>query len=386
MNINLFSEESVAYSSGTLLPDIAKGTPDPFRVAFNIGNFPIYWYAILTLIGYILAIGIYHAVLKWRYKVNVEVGFYFVFAAIPCIFLGARIWSCIIETGFENFFNFREGGLAVQGGVLGGLIAAFIYFPIILKFPKFHKRVVENGNVYIQKPSMWLYADAIIPVILIGQAIGRWGNFFNGEIFGQLVTENPNQPNSLWWLKSLMPGVYDHMISKNNSGGLILGALYQPLFLYESFFNIMLFLIIYLFIPFFKEIKAGVISGSYFLGYGIIRMITESMRDNNFKNTETFIMNGILLGAGLIIIIYTQFINNWLRNYKVWKIFIDSNKNWVNKIKLNNLNNKLSKNEISKNDFNLRVQDIRIIEKFNLNYIKQNYKKIESEMCFYDGR
>ena len=183
-----------------------------------------------------------------------------------------------------------------------------------------------------------------------------------------------------------MPGVYDHMISKNNSGGLILGALYQPLFLYESFFNIMLFLIIYLFMPFFKEIKAGVISGSYFLGYGIIRMITESMRDNNFKNTETFIMNGILLGAGLIIIIYSQFINNWLRNYKVWKIFIDSNKNWVNKIRLNNLNNKLSKNEISKNDFNLRIKDIQIVEKFNLNYIKQNYKKVESEMCFYDER
>ncbi|MDE6289478.1 MAG: prolipoprotein diacylglyceryl transferase, partial [Ureaplasma sp.] len=322
-----------------------------FSIAFTIGeNFHIYWYAILTLFGYIVAIGIYHAVLKWRYKINVEVGFYFVFAAIPCIFLGARIWSCIIEnTPISKFFSIREGGLAVQGGVLGGLIAAFVYFPIILRFPKFHKRVVEGGNVYIQRPSMWLYADVIIPVILIGQAIGRWGNFMNGEIFGDIISDgqvinefnyggtiisyaDPNSPNSLWWLKSLMPGVYNHMISQvsNSSVGLVAGALYQPLFLYESFFNIMLFIIIYVFLPFFKEIKAGVISGSYFLGYGIIRMITESMRNVSFQKPETFVMNGILLGAGLIIIIYTQFINNWLRNYKVWKIFIDSNKNWVN--------------------------------------------------------
>ncbi|MDE6473327.1 MAG: prolipoprotein diacylglyceryl transferase [Ureaplasma sp.] len=383
MNFSLLNA-SITYSQGSqiLFPDVG-GAPNPFRIAFTIGdNFHIYWYAILTLIGYAIAIGIYHIVLKCRYKVSVDVGFYFVFAAIPCIFLGARIWSCVIEKiPISQFFNTRSGGMAIQGGVFGGLIAAFIYFPIILKFPKFHKRVVENGNVYIQRPSMWIYADAIIPVILIGQAIGRWGNFFNGEIFGSPVTSDPNSPNSLWWLKSLMPFVYDHMISEGT-----VRILYQPLFLYESFFNVMLFIVIYIFIPIFKEIKAGVISGLYFLGYGIIRMIMEVNRDLSFQKPETFVMNGLLLAAGLIIVIYSQFINNWLRNYKFWKIFIDANKNWVNKLKVKKFEKELSANEITKNDFYLKKKDLFLVDKFDLSYIKQHYRRTDAEMYFYDGR
>jgi len=55
---------------------------------------------------------------------------------------------------FSKFFNLREGGLAVQGGVVFGVITALIYFPIILNRPKFHVRVYEDGNVYIKRPSM----------------------------------------------------------------------------------------------------------------------------------------------------------------------------------------------------------------------------------------
>lgn len=305
----------------TLIPD-----NDPSRIAFSIAGLNVYWYAIISIFGYLVAISIYHIVLKWRYKVSVDPGFYYVFIGIPSILLGARIWSIIIEQiPINQIFQIRNGGLAVQGGVLFGVISALIYFPLILKKPKYHQKIKQdNGTYLILKPSVWIYADAIIPTILIGQAIGRWGNFMNGEIFGDLVTQDPNSYNSLFWLKAMFPKVYEGMIAKTNdiSNNVIQGALYQPLFLYESFLNIVLFLFIYVFIPFFKEIKIGVISGAYFLGYGIIRFITESMRNSAFKKPETFVLNGLLLTTGILIIIYCQFINNWLRNYKVFELLL----------------------------------------------------------------
>ncbi len=290
-------------------------------VAFSIADLQVYWYGIFTALGYLIAIGVYLLTLHFRYKVSVEPGFYFVFLAIPVILLGARVWSYIIgdATDIRQFFNFRNGGLAVQGGVVFGAIAGIIFFPLILMKKSFHKRIVENGNVYIVKPSVWIYADAIIPTILLGQAIGRWGNFFNGEIFGAEAS-----PESLAWLKTLMPGVYNgmqcHQISSTVQldPSLTEGAYYQPLFLYESFLNIMLFISTYLVLASFRQVKIGVLSGTYFLGYGIIRMATETLRNHSFKFTNTYVMNGLLLAVGILLIVYCQFVSPLLRPYKVW--------------------------------------------------------------------
>lgn len=311
-------------------------------VAFSIADLDVSVYGVLTMLGYFIAIVTYLLTLHFRYKVNIEPGFYFVFLAIPVIILGARFWSCAIgDAEWKYFFNLRTGGLAVQGGVVFGAIAGIIFFPLILLKRKFHKRVVIDGNVYIMKPSVWIYADAIIPTILLGQAIGRWGNFFNGEIFGAPVIDG-----SLDWLKVLMPGVYDGMIPQNNiiSNGIqvftktiengeiiykVFGQkvsnipVFQPLFLYESFANFMLFTLIYILLPLTRKIRLGVISGSYFLGYGIIRMITESLRDQSFKFVSTFVLNSILLVIGIILIIYCQFFSYKLREYKVWKFLFD---------------------------------------------------------------
>lgn len=318
MPINLLTETNFI-DNNTLM-----GAHNPFSIAFYIADLPIVWYGILSMIGYGLAIFVFLITIKTRYKIAVDPAFYYIFIALPCILFGARFWSFVIgdcDWNSTPFFDFRQGGLAVQGGVIFGVLSAIIYFPLILLKPKYHKRVVDGNHVYIQKPSLWLYADAIIPTILLGQAIGRWGNFFNGEIFGELVTLDPSSPNSLSWLKIIMPGVYNHMIAVGNtSNGLIAGALYQPLFLYESMMNIFLFLNIYIMMPLFRQIKAGVISGMYFTGYGVIRFINESLRYKTYAFAGTYYTNGALLIIGILIIIFAQFIFPKIRKYKIWKI------------------------------------------------------------------
>lgn len=291
-------------------------TSEAFRVAFYIGNLPIYWYAILSIIGYFSAICIFLVVTYKRYKVPFEVAFYYIFFAIPMIILGARIWSYVIGDAKDitQFFNFRTGGLAVQGGVLFGVLTALVYFPLMLRRPKYHVRVYEDGEVYIKQPSMWIYADAIIPTILIGQAIGRWGNFFNGEIYGAAVSAS-----DLYWLKLMMPGVFDHMVLN--------GVYYQPLFLYESFLNIVTFILIYGLLAEIRELRVGTIASLYFIDYGIIRFITESLRDASFRFTGTYILNSLFMIGGITLFICCQWVfpkyrgqKNYLfaKDYLVW--------------------------------------------------------------------
>lgn len=298
------------------------GENNPFSIAFTIAGLPIYWYALFSILGYFTAICIYLLTISKRYKLSFEIGFYYVFFALPMIILGARLWSIIIEgADINKFFDFRNGGLAVQGGVVSGVLTAFIYFPIMLSRPKYHLRIKDGNNVYIRRPSMWLYADAIIPTILIGQAIGRWGNFFNGEIFGL-----PTVEGQLNWLKALMPGVYDHMtpIQGIEVNGYVYGTYFQPLFLYESFANVIVFLVIYCFLAELRQMRAGTIASLYFVNYGIIRFVTESLRNAAFRFQETYILNGLLLSIGIIMFIYCQWILPKLRKYKNTTFILES--------------------------------------------------------------
>lgn len=315
----------------SLFPDTSR-----FPIAFEIAGLEVRWYAILSILGYLVAICIFMFSIWKRYKVNVDVGFYYIFVAIPSILLGARAWSFIIGDAQGSFFAIgpNAGGLAVEGGVIFGVIAALIYFPIILHFPKYHSRVVIDGKVYIQKPSLWIYADAIVPTILIGQAIGRWGNFFNGEIYGQPVSEE-----SLSWLKLLMPGVFNHMDDVN-------GIYHQPLFLYESFMNIIAFTIIYGLLPQIKKVRIGVISGLYCVSYGIIRLIMEPLRSSQFEFMGTYITTAILLFVGINIVIYCQFIAYKLRDYK-WYLFFKSYMQY----KLHNSTNKITFKDLNSPKF-----------------------------------
>ncbi|MBE4704095.1 prolipoprotein diacylglyceryl transferase [Spiroplasma platyhelix] len=133
-----------------------------------------------------------------------------VFIIIPCGLLGARLWYVLNHTdmvhGFIDVIAVWQGGMAIQGGIFAGLIVGLIiFYRASLKY----------------KISMWVYLDCILPNILLGQAIGRWGNFFNQEILGW------DTGQAFPWLPSW---INDHLHYPNDH----VEVYRHPLFLYES--------------------------------------------------------------------------------------------------------------------------------------------------------
>lgn len=317
---------------------------DSFSVAFWIGDFPMRWYAIFFMLGFLVAIVTGCLIAHFRYRIKYDIIFWAGIIAVPTSFLGARLWSGIIgDLQWDNFFNFNSGGLAIQGGVILCGIALLIYAFFVLRKPRFHVRVEFNDKIQIQRPSMWIIVDIILPLILLGQAIGRWGNFFNGEIFGNQVSAS-----DLEWLRLTMPGVFDNMKVVAGTfplaSGLVEGAYYQPLFLYEFVINIFSFILIMFIVPCIKQVKIGVAGSSYFILYGITRFIMEPLRFSAYEFGGTYIINGLLLAFGVILVIFAQFVCPRYRDrkvlYKLWvvhirysliKLGLKLNLNWARK-------------------------------------------------------
>lgn len=298
----------------------------PNPIAFSIGGMEIAWYGILFTFGFIAAIALAIVKIEYWYKVSSAPFYHFVFIGIPVSILGARIWSFMIgdaaklletQNFFQAFFNFREGGLAIQGGVLFTVIAACIYFPLILKKPKYHIKTQVNKEFYVKQVSMWVYADAIIPCILVGQIIGRWGNFMNQEVYGPLVASG--DIDSMNWLKTVMPGVWRGMFIYENG---VLKGFYQPFFLYESFANFWVFLILYVGFEFIEKRKTGDIGISYFIFYGIVRLIMEPFRSGPFQFSFSIVTSVLFILIGISLIIANHFYFSKNRNFRFFDYFI----------------------------------------------------------------
>ena len=175
------------------------------RIFFNVFGIDIYWYSVFIAIA--MAIGIVMAT-RQADKANLGKGFIFdlAFYLIPIGIIGARIYYVIF-----NFSLFKddiisilylwEGGLAIYGGVLLGILFAFYYC----------KK---------KKKSFLLTLDVFAPYLILGQAIGRWGNFINKEAYGPVTT--------LEFLQRL------HLPKFIINGMYINDLYYQPTFLYES--------------------------------------------------------------------------------------------------------------------------------------------------------
>ncbi len=191
--------------------------------------------------------------------------------AFPLGLVGARLWWCIVlEPGyifhddfgssFMRIIDVRTGGLAIQGGALLGMISGILF---ALKFRKY---------INIR----WL-VDVCIPTILIAQAVGRWGNFFNQEVYGAASNIDA------WWF---LP----KMIREN----MVIGSSFRiPLFFIESIINICGYFIIRY--PIGKCLKRYLKQGDqafmYILWYGIVRVSLEPLRDGftlNLGHSEAF--------------------------------------------------------------------------------------------------
>ncbi|URM53002.1 prolipoprotein diacylglyceryl transferase [Mycoplasma sp. SG1] len=301
-----------------------------FRVAFYIGNFPIYWYAIFIFLGIIISsIGTwYTAKLK---KVSTKPLENVLFIVIPAAIVGARIWYIVGDIGqfdtFWSLFDLRKGGIAIEGALMGSILAGYFWFR--WQAPKYNMRVIQ-------------YFDVILPNILFGQILGRWGNFFNQEVLGY--------PSNLWnWLP---PFIRDHLHLVSESSSVVR----TPLFLIEGFFNFWILMFIFFVLPKLNWLKIdGYAGASYLIGYGVLRAILENFRYEKYIMTFfgvkwirlSVLTSIIFIGVGVGIIIYkthqfltfnlnSKFRKNFLRNAVTWKFdWIKENTLQVDVKKLN---------------------------------------------------
>lgn len=250
-------------------------------VLIEIGKIKIYWYSVMILIGILLAIMIINKEIK-KHNISETKISDMIFYTLIIGMIGARIYYVIFNLEYYtkypiDIIKIWEGGLAIHGGIIAGTLTMIYY--------------TKKHNLNTLK-----IFDITVPGLLIGQAIGRWGNFFNQEAYGAITTVAK--------LKDV--GVPDFVIN----GMYILGEYRQPTFFYESIWNFFGFVAL-LIIRRYPYLKTGQLSGIYLIWYSILRFIIEGMRTDslmlgNFKVAQ--IVSFILLIVGIVLVIYYKYI------------------------------------------------------------------------------
>lgn len=263
------------------------------RIAIDLGFIQIYWYSITMLCGIVFGGLLAYFELK-RVKINTKYFLDMIFYVIIFGFLGARLYYVLFNldyylTNLKEILAIWNGGLAIHGAIIAGTLTIILYSLI-------HKK---SKNEIIR------YLDVCSLGIIVGQIIGRWGNFFNGEAHGGITTrlflENLHIPNFII------------------KGMTINGIIYHPTFLYESTLNLIC-LIILLIVRKFKKLKNGMILSIYLMWYSIVRFFIESMRTDSlmlFDLKMAQVISIILFVVGLIsFIISCKFGNNYNKGEK----------------------------------------------------------------------
>ena len=245
--------------------------------AITLGFLEIKWYSIFILFAICVASTIIFLE-AFKKKINKETMLDIIFYGLIVGILGARIYYVLFNLDYYlsdpiEIISMWHGGLAIHGGLIATLI--FLYF--------YTKK---------NKMNLLLLLDIIVVGVIMAQAIGRWGNFFNGEAFGRVVTktflENMHLP------KFIIKGMY------------IDGNYREPTFLYESVFNIIGFIILLL-LRKTKKLHTGTLTGIYMIWYGIVRLIIETFRSDSLmissiKVAQLISIIGITIGIIVIII------------------------------------------------------------------------------------
>jgi phosphatidylglycerol:prolipoprotein diacylglycerol transferase len=217
-------------------------------IAFYFLGISIRWYGIFIATG--MALGIIIANYNCKYRdVNFDSLLDVVLISLPLGIIGARLYYIVFQfndyrDNLINMFNIRQGGLAIHGGIIFGLISAFI--------------IVKRKKINFLKVT-----DVAAPSIIIGQALGRWGNFFNGEAHGGQVSYD--------FIKN-----FPNFIQKGMNIG---GVYYQPTFLYESVWNLLVFIILMIILR--KSKTNGIVFFTYLGLYSIGRFFIEGLRTDS---------------------------------------------------------------------------------------------------------
>ena len=249
------------------------------RIALDLGFIQIYWYSIFIFLA-VFAAGLVIMLEAKKQKINSEFMINLIFYGVIFGLLGARLYYVLFNLDYYlnnpiEIFEIWNGGLAIHGGLLFGFITVLIYS---------HKYKISTLKVL----------DVIALGLILGQAIGRWGNFFNGEAFGGITT--------LSKLKSL--GVPSFVID----GMYIDGAYHVPTFLYESIWDLTGFIVL-LIISKYRYLKSGQLAGVYLIWYSIGRFFIEGMRTDSlmfagFRVAQ--VVSVVLIVVGILLIIFSK--------------------------------------------------------------------------------
>ncbi len=243
-------------------------------VAFHLGSIEVYWYGILIAFAIVLSVIL---AVKQAKSLNFPEGLVYdtILMIIPCAIIGARLYfvACNLDYYTKNpkaIFDLRSGGLAIYGGVilvfLGGLLMC-----------------------YIRKIPFRELADYCVVYLPLGQAIGRWGNFFNQECFGTNTTLPWGMTSSTIesYLRSSCPTLVSTMPV-------------HPTFLYESLADLAIFFIL-LYIRKHSKIPFET-SCAYFALYGTARFFIEGLRTDSLYIGNTSIRTSQLLSLIFVIV------------------------------------------------------------------------------------
>jgi len=210
----------------------------PSPILLNLGQFKIYWYGLIIVLGIGAALYVVNRLTdQYDYQKKKLESLYFYVIIFGLI--GARIYEVVFfnwsyyQYNLIDIFKIWNGGLAIQGVILFGIITVYIF--------------CRKNKLFF-----WKYTDLLVLGLILGQAIGRWGNFFNQELYGHVS----NLPWSIYIEKT--------------------ANFHHPVFLYESILNLILFFI--LLSLFKKKYFQGLITICYLGGYSLIRFGMEFLR------------------------------------------------------------------------------------------------------------
>ncbi|SDB14932.1 phosphatidylglycerol:prolipoprotein diacylglycerol transferase [Ruminococcaceae bacterium FB2012] len=269
------------------------------RVMFTIPgiNFKVYWYGFLIAVGILLAM-IYGFKRMKDVGVDPDRATDGVIAGFFGAIFGARLYYIMFndDTSFSQFFNIRDGGLAIYGGIIGAIVVGGIV-------------------VRVRKVKLTALLDVVGPCFLIGQAIGRWGNFFNQEAFGS----NTDLP---WGMMSSKTINYIAEHFDDLGGEVSSYAPVHPCFLYESLWCIAAFVFLHFYLRHRKF--DGEVFLMYIGLYGLGRFFIESTRTDslylmNIKVSQ--LVAGACVIASIILIIIFR---NIVKRNDDYKLYVDT--------------------------------------------------------------
>lgn len=242
---------------------------------FGISGFTVAWYGVI--IGCAFMVGILLA--DYRSKsdgIDPNRIYEFAILLLPTAIVTARIYYVIFEWDqykdhLWEIFAIKQGGLAVFGGIIGGVLLAVLF--------------CRKHGIYFLR-----FVDILIPSLPLGQAIGRWGNFINQEAYGNVVTDGKLQ-------------FFPYAVYIDN-----LGEWHQATFFYESAGNVILFVCILLAAKKFE--KYGYLLVMYLIGYGCIRFFVEGLRSDSLYLVPGIrvsqVLSLLLVPLGIALAVYIK--------------------------------------------------------------------------------